>query len=130
VIRRWLSVAFLIVFCAAPAPLAASERGQTEAAYQAEKKEWQSRFQEARELITATRSRHQSAEAAYIQMRHRRRERGAEKQAILAELSDSKAALIDAEAALESLFETARRAGVPPGWRRAPRGAQPGPASR
>jgi len=95
-----------------------------EAAYQAEKEMWQARFREAREAVAAQRTRHRAAVEAYKEMRHRRHERGEEKQKILEELTDSEQALEESEKALQELLESARRAGVPPGWTRIPRGAR------
>ena len=96
-----------------------------ETAYEEQKEMWQSRFRTAREAVVAQRSRHQEAVDAYKQMRHRGRERGAEKQQILEELTAAEVALEDSQNALEELFESARRAGVPPGWMRMARGSSP-----
>jgi hypothetical protein len=90
-----------------------------------QKQVWQARFRQSRERVTAARSRHAAAVDAYKQMRHRRRDRGDEKAMILAELTASEVALMDAETSLKELFEEARRAGVPPGWMRMKRGQVP-----
>jgi chromosome segregation ATPase len=91
----------------------------------AQKEMWQTRFRGARQAVAAARKRHTDALAAYKQMRHRNRERGEAKQQIQAELSASEAALDAAESALKALFESARRAGVPPGWTQMKRGEHP-----
>jgi hypothetical protein len=54
------------------------------------------------------------AQRAYRDARKRRR-RGAERAELLAELENAEQALAEAEAALPTLLEEARRAGVPPG---------------
>jgi chromosome segregation ATPase len=93
--------------------------------YQAQKEMWQGRFQAAREAVATQRARRQEALDAYKQMRHRRRQRGEEKQQILEELTAAEVALEESESALEELYESARRAGVPPGWTRMQRGDSP-----
>jgi len=96
-----------------------------ETAYEEQKAMWQSRFHAAREAVVAQRARHQDAVDAYKQMRHRGRKRGAEKQQILEELTAAEVALEESENGLQELFESARRAGVPPGWMRMARGNSP-----
>jgi hypothetical protein len=87
-------------------------------AYEAQKEMWQGQFRAAREAVAAARARQREARDAYAHMRHYRRERGEEKQKILEELNASEVALEESEKALKELLETARRAGVPPGWMR------------
>jgi hypothetical protein len=96
-----------------------------EDAYQAQKEMWQARFRSAREAVAEQQARQQEAVDAYKQMRHRRRQRGEEKQQILEELTAAEVALEEAKSALEELYESARREGVPPGWMRMPRGQPP-----
>jgi hypothetical protein len=55
---------------------------------------------------------------AYQSMRHRLNERGDAKAAIEMDLERARAEVSTAEAHLNHLLETARRAGVPPGWLR------------
>ena len=85
----------------------------------AERERWEQQLGEARRTLAAARERHEAAELAYKRMRHRNRERGAAKAAILAERDEAVRALAEAEQGLEALREEARRAGVPPGWLRA-----------
>jgi hypothetical protein len=95
------------------------------AVLETEKEQWQSRFHAAREAVAAARESHRAALDAYTKMRHRGKPRGEAKQRILEELSSSEEVLAEAEAALEEMFETARRAGLPPGWMRMQRGGNP-----
>ena len=104
---------------------AADDPPADEVSYEAQKEMWQARFRTAREAVATQRVRRQEALDAYTQMRHRRRERGDEKQRILEELTASEVALEASENALEELFEEARRAGVPPGWIRTARDDSP-----
>jgi hypothetical protein len=118
-VRRAALVALVAAALALPALTgAAGAPPLDQAAYEAQKEMWQGRFRTAREAVAAARDRHQKAREAYAHMRHRRRERGEEKQKIMEELTASEAALEESENALTELFETARRAGVPPGWMR------------
>jgi hypothetical protein len=91
---------------------------------------WQERFAAARDAVAQARLRYTLAEEAYGETRHRRRKRGDEKAEVLAELSVAETALAAAEAALAELLETARQAGVPPGWMRANNPASPAGATR
>ncbi len=88
---------------------------------------WQTRIEEAREELVQARARHEAALAAYRSVRHRRRARGARKQAALKQRGEAETALVEAERHLEELLEQARRAGVPPGWIRD--ALQPNPAA-
>ncbi len=88
---------------------------------------WQKQIEEAREELVLARARHEAALAAYRDVRHRRRARGARKQVALKERSEAEAALDEAERRLEELLQQARRAGVPPGWIRD--ALQPNPAA-
>jgi hypothetical protein len=77
---------------------------------------WQQELRAAQQTLAEARERHEAAELAYKRMRHRNRERGAAKAAILVEREEAALALVVAEQDLETLREEARRAGVPPGW--------------
>ena len=129
--RRTVIIVFAVAALAHPTLMAAAgDLPAEELAYRAQKEMWQGRFRAAREAVATQRARHREALDAYKQMRHRGRERGAEKHAILEELTASEVALEASENALDELFEEARRAGVPPGWMRETRGdspAAPGP---
>ena len=91
----------------------------------AQRERWRERLRKARGTVAEARVRHTRAEDAYGVMRHRPGERGAEKAQVMTELTNSKSALADAEAALRDLISTARTAGVPPGWMRLPRPDSP-----
>lgn len=124
--KRAALIAVVAAALALPAlTWAADEPPSDEASYQARKEMWQGQFRAAREAVAAARRRHREARDAYTQMRHRRRERGEEKQKILEELTASEVALEESEKALEALFERARRSGVPPGWMRMERDDAP-----
>ncbi len=124
--RRTVVIAFAAAALAFPTLTgAAGELPADEVSYRAQKEMWQGRFRAAREAVATQRVRHQEALDAYKQMRHRRRERGEEKQKTLEELTASEVALEASENALEELFEEARRAGVPPGWTRTEHGDSP-----
>jgi chromosome segregation ATPase len=125
-VKRAVAIAIAAAALALPGPAwAADDPPSDEAAYQAQKEMWQGRFQAAREAVATQRARRQEALDAYKQMRHRRRQRGEEKQQILEELTAAEVALEESESALEELYESARRAGVPPGWTRMQRGDSP-----
>jgi hypothetical protein len=124
--KRTVVIAVVAAALALPALTGAADDPPTdEVSYEAQKEMWQARFRVARTAVATQRIRRQAAHDAYTQMRHRRRERGDEKQKILQELTASEMALEASENALEELFEEARRAGVPPGWIRTARGDSP-----
>jgi hypothetical protein len=131
--KRTLVIAVVAAALALPTLTgAAADPPADEVSYEAQKEMWQARFRAARTAVETQRVRRQEALDAYTQMRHRRRERGDEKQRILEELTASEVALEASENALEELFEEARRAGVPPGWIRtarddSPAAREPGP---
>jgi chromosome segregation ATPase len=81
---------------------------------------WRDRLAEARSELERARERRDAAETAVDRMRHSRHPRGAAREALFAERDEARAGAAEAERALEELFEQARRAGVPPGWLRAP----------
>ena len=124
--RRAVAIAVAAAALALPSlAWAADDPLSDETAYEAQKEMWQARFRSAREAVATQRARHQEALDAYKQMRHRGRERGEEKQRILEELTAAEVAREESENALAELFESARRAGVPPGWMRMARGGSP-----
>ena len=67
-------------------------------------------------LVNFDPDRNAEALNAYKSMRHRRRERGEAKAAILQEQEAAEEALTRANRTLEVTLEEARRSGVPPGW--------------
>jgi hypothetical protein len=83
-----------------------------------ERQAWQETLRQARADLASARARYTAADLAYKRMRHRDRDRGGKKAAILAEREAAQGELEAAEARLEALPEEARRAGVPPGWLR------------
>jgi len=129
----------LLAFAAADAvggSDAASDRvdlGAPEAEVAAQRSRWEARFSAARTALVDAHLRYVEAQSAYRHMRHRDRERGEEKVQVMQELEAAKAAVAEAESAVEDLMVAARRAGVPPGWYpdrtqtpAAPRGADGG----
>jgi hypothetical protein len=119
---RILGFALTALLCCAPVSLAGepvSDRvdlGAPEKVVAAQRDRWEARIAEARAAAVDAHLRHIDAMDAYRFMRHRDRDRGDEKVAILNELRDAETGLREAVAALEALLESARRAGVPPGW--------------
>jgi multidrug resistance efflux pump len=81
---------------------------------------WQERVQEARDAVEQARARRDAAEDAYDEMRHRKYPRGDARAGVEAERSAAREALTEAQRNLDTLLDQARRAGVPPGWVRAP----------
>jgi len=81
---------------------------------------WRDRVAEARAEVERAHERRDTAEKAVDRMRHSHHPRGAAREALLAEREEARAGVTGAEKALEDLLEQARRAGVPPGWLRAP----------
>ena len=92
---------------------------------EAEREMWQERVAERRADVERARERREAAETAVDRMRHRRRPRGDAREALFAEREAARAGVAEAELALEELLEEARRAGVPPGWLRAPAAQAP-----
>jgi chromosome segregation ATPase len=134
-VRRAVATAIAAAALALPSPAwtadplsddpVSSDPVSEEDAYRAQKEMWQARFRAAREAVAEQQIRHREAVDAYKQMRHRRRQRGEEKQQILEELTAAEVAIEEAKSALEELYESARREGVPPGWMRMQRGGAP-----
>ncbi len=116
--RAAAGAAFALAFALPAAASDAKDPKSYSVVMDAERELWQTRFLEAREAVAKARARRQTAVEEYRRLRHRRRKRGEEKQKGFDEFTASEAALERADAALEDLFETARRAGVPRGWMR------------
>ncbi len=68
--------------------------------------------------VEEARARQEAADVAYKRMRHRGRDRGEAKAAILAEREAANEALARAERNLEQFQDQERRVGTPPGWLR------------
>jgi hypothetical protein len=126
-VKRCACLALLLALCGPTLAPPAGAAMPPVSAPKAGREIWQKRIGEAREELSEARARHEAAVTAYGGVRHRRRARGARKQAALKERNDAEAALAEAENRLEDLLERARRAGIPPGWiRDVP---QPSPAA-
>jgi hypothetical protein len=111
---RALALAALVaVACALPfaSPAAPPLPGGTE-----KWTDWRERLAEARDEVESARKRAAAADEAVAHMRHRRRPRGEAREKLLDEREAARAALAEAERALEETLEAARRDGVPPGW--------------
>jgi multidrug resistance efflux pump len=89
---------------------------QTQVATPADRTTWVEEIRDAREDLAAARARYEEARKAYSKMKQRRKARGAKKEALVQERDEAAAALAEAERDLEQLLQSARRAGVPPGW--------------
>jgi hypothetical protein len=81
-----------------------------------ERAHWQKLAVDAYRELAAARQRVEAADAAYARLRTHKRGGGDAKVSALKEREDAAAALAAAQARVESLAETARKAGVPPGW--------------
>ncbi len=77
---------------------------------------WVDAIRDAREELAAARARYEEARKAYSKMKQRRKARGARKEELVKERDEAAAALAEAERSLKQLLQSARRAGVPPGW--------------
>ncbi len=77
---------------------------------------WVERIVAAQESMDQANQRYANAVQAYVRMRHRRRQRGERKAAVLLEQENARAEAAETTRALEQTLEAARRAGVPPGW--------------
>ena len=77
---------------------------------------WVERIATAQESMHRANRRYANSLQAYGRMRHRRRQRGARKSAVLLEQENARVEAAEATRALEQTLEDARRAGVPPGW--------------
>jgi len=88
----------------------------TQVATPADREAWVQSIRNAREDLASARARYEGARKAYSKMKHHRRARGDRKEALVQERDEAAEALAQAERRLEQLLESARRAGVPPGW--------------
>jgi septal ring factor EnvC (AmiA/AmiB activator) len=86
---------------------------------------WRDRVAETRNELELARQRLDAAETAVNRMRHSQHPRGSARVALFAERDEARVDLAEAERSLEELIEQARRAGVPPGWLRAPAADSP-----
>ena len=89
---------------------------QTQVATPTDRATWVKAIRDAREDLAAARGRYEEARKAYNKMKQRRKARGASKEALVQERDEAAAGLAEAERGMEQLLESARRAGVPPGW--------------
>ena len=92
---------------------------------ESERESWQQRVAEARAELERAQQRRDAAETAVDRMRHRKHPRGEAREALFAEREAARADAAGAERALDALLDEARRAGVPPGWLRAPAAQAP-----
>ena len=115
---RMLPALVLAALLAGPALGSESGDSSEEETLAAERLQWRSAVNDARDEVEAAYERQRKALAAYENMRHRRKKRGAAKRAILDELTDAEAGIPKAEERYRALLEDARTAGVPPGWLR------------
>ena len=117
--RAALGLALAALLAAPGAPTLGAPRA--EALRDAPEQEpWQERVAEARHLVLRAQERREATEKAVDRMRHSRHPRGEAREALFAEREAARLDVAEAERALEKLLEEARRAGVPPGWLRAP----------
>jgi hypothetical protein len=91
---------------------------------------WVQAIRDSRENLAAARTRYEQSREAYSKMKRHRKARGEAREALVQEREEAAAALADAERNLEQLLESARRAGVPPGWIREAMEPQSGPAAQ
>ena len=89
---------------------------QTRMAAPTDRATWVEAIRNAQEDLAAARGRYEETRKAYNKMKHHRHARGARKATLIQERDEAAAALAEAERGLEQLLESARRAGVPPGW--------------
>ena len=125
--RMALGLALATLLAAPGAPTLATPNAAT-LPDASEREAWQERVAEARAAVLRAQQRRTAAETAVDRMRHRRHPRGEAREALFAEREAARLGVTEAERTLEELLEEARRAGVPPGWLRAP-AAQSGAAA-
>ena len=89
---------------------------QTQVVAPTDRATWVNAIRDAREDLAAARARYEEARKAYSKMKQRRKARGARKEALVHERDEAAEALAEAEHGLVQLLQSARRAGVPPGW--------------
>ncbi len=76
----------------------------------------QNTLSQAREELAVAKHKLNDARVAYQNMRHHHRIRGAKKQQIIETVQRAEVELADAQEALDTATDAARRAGVQPGW--------------
>ena len=103
-------------------------RSSQEKRFEANKPAWIERLRAARDELDRARVREVRAKVVYGNERRNRHARGEAKEAFVKERDDAERAARDAELALDTLLEQARRAGVPPGWVREAIGEDSPPA--
>jgi hypothetical protein len=114
---RGLLPALLIAALAAPGFASASLPGApTSLAVPGDRDSWVEKIRAARDELARARAHYESVLEAYRQMKHHRKLRGAKRKALVEERDAAHGALLEAERRLEEVLESARRAGVPPGW--------------
>jgi len=86
------------------------------AADDAELANWRDQLDRAETRLSQAQDRADAAEYAYVNMRHDRSVRGADKAKVLAERSEAQRELAEAKQNLATVREEARRAGAPPQW--------------
>jgi len=121
---RRLLLALLLLALAAPAGAASAAGGSSAGP---DKASWVARLRDARDGLSRARQRYDSAVTAYGKMRHRGKTRGEPREAIRNERAEAREALDAAEHHLDAVLESARRAGVPPGWLREALGDEDAP---
>ncbi len=114
--NRQIVAAFLISLSLGLPSYAASGVAPADVTPASDHDAWVERIATAQESMDRANQRYAKALQAYGRMRHRRRERGERKSAVLLEQANAVAEAAEARRALEQTVEQARRAGVPPGW--------------
>lgn len=95
-----------------------------------DKQTWVTKISEAQSTLTGARLRYDTSVRDYARGRRANRARGDARAEVLVERNQASEALAQAEKQLEELLESARRAGVPPGWVREAMAAASAPAKR
>ena len=95
-----------------------------------DKQTWVTKIREAQTSLANARLRYDQSVRSYGQARHRNKTQGEAKASMLDERGAASQALTEAERNLEQLLESARRAGVPPGWVREAIDPSSGPANQ
>lgn len=112
-----LALLLLLAALGGPGPaLAGIPSAQTQVATPADRQTWVRTIRDAREELAAARARYEEARVAYSRMKSHRKARGTKREKLVQERDEAAVALTQAERSLEQLLESARRAGVPPGW--------------
>jgi len=117
-----LALAGLLAAPSAPALAAGTQPALVD---ESERESWQERVAGARAELERAQKRRDAADTAVDRMRHRKHPRGEAREALFTEREAARAGLAEAERALDETLDEARRAGVPPGWLRAPAAQAP-----